>query len=378
MHHTLIYGLARGDFLDVRSKEISRFVLPAVGGLCVHFLYNIIDGIFVGQGVGPLALGAVNESVPFITAAMALAAMFPMGAGTIIAVRMGQGDKEGANNAFMSAFSITAILSIILTLIGTIFSREIVIICGGVNLSKEMVNLSTEYLFFYMAFCFPNLMASCLSIFVRNDGAPGLAFMGMLIGAISNIFLDWLFVFPLQMGVVGAAIASGLGQILACLTLLSHFVRKKGSLRIKRFNPNLELTKTIIRCGTPETVSQLTTPVTSFCYNNVLASMMGDLGISTFSVLSFIFALTNSILMGVCQGMQPLWGRSYGTNNKDDLSYYFKRSMLINIILAILMTIILTVFSKEAIMIFNDDKTLVESGANALPIFFIIISTNGN
>lgn len=357
--------------MNEKAKEMGRYVFPAVGGLCVTFLYNIVDGIFVGQGVGSAALGAVNVGVPFITASMALAAMFPMGGATIIAVCTGQGDKEGANQAFMSSLTLTTIIALALTIIGTIFSKEIILLCGGNNLSSEMVDMAVEYMRYYMAFCFPMLMGTCISTFVRNDGAPGLAFWGMCAGAISNIFLDWLFIFPLKGGIIGAAVASGLGQIVSCLILLSHFGRRKGNLRIKKFHLKLSLMGKICKCGIPEVSSQLTTPVTSFCYNTVLASMMGDIGISTFSVLSFIFSLSNAVLTGVAQGMQPLWGLSYGMKDKKRLRYYFRASLGINTIASVLIVVLLTVFSKQAIMIFNSDPELVASGAKALPVFAI-------
>ena len=355
--------------MNERAKELMRYVFPAVGGLCVTFLYNIVDGIFVGQGVGKTALGAVNISVPFITSAVALMAMFPMGGATVIAVRSGQGDKEGANQAFMTALSLTTVFSLVLTAIGMIFAKEIVMVCGGNNLSSEMVDMAVNYLFCYMIFCIPMLMSPCLSVFVRNDGAPGLAFIGMCAGAVSNIFLDWLFVFPLQWGVVGAAVASGLGQVVSCVILLSHFVLKKGELRIKKFRVSFSLLGTISKCGVPEVASQLTTPVTSFCYNTVLARMVGDLGISTFSVLSFIFSLANAILMGVAQGVQPLWGRSYGKKDEKSLHYYFKTSFWINLIASVVIVALLTVFAKQAITIFNNEPDLVESGAKAFPVF---------
>lgn len=123
--------------MNPRVKQLCSYIFPSVGSLFVTYLYNVIDGIFVGQGVGAAALGAVNIGVPFITFAAAIVAMFPMGGATIIAIRMGRDD---------------------------------------------------------------------------NDGSPTLSFVGMCVGAVSNIFLDWLFIFPLQMGVVGAAVASGLGQ----------------------------------------------------------------------------------------------------------------------------------------------------------------------
>lgn len=355
--------------MNEKAKEMSRYVFPAVGGLCVTFLYNIVDGIFVGQGVGSAALGAVNVGVPFITAAMALAVMLPMGGATIIAVRTGQGDKEGANQAFMSALTMTTVISIVLTVIGMVFSKEIILMCGGNHLSSEMVDMATQYLFYYMAFCFPMLMGPCLSAFVRNDGAPALAFVGLCAGAVTNIFLDWLFIFPFHWGIIGAAVASGLGQVISCLILLSHFFRRKGNLRIRKFRISFSLIGKICKCGLPEAASQLTTPVTSFCYNTVLASMVGDLGISTFSVLSFLFSLANAVLFGVAQGMQPLWGRSYGMRDKKSLRYYFRAALCVNVIASVVIVGLLTVFSRQAIMIFNSDPELVASGAKALPVF---------
>ena len=172
--------------MNTRTKSLFRYIFPAVGGLFVTYLYNVVDGIFVGQGVGSAALGAVNIGVPFITFVVAIAAMFP--------IRIGRGDKDGANHAFMTAFSLTLILSVILMIIGMVFSQQIVDISGASKLSDEMRKMSTEYLFYYSAFSIPMLMSTCLSVFVRNDGSPTLSFVGMCTGAAANIFLDWLFI----------------------------------------------------------------------------------------------------------------------------------------------------------------------------------------
>ena len=184
--------------------------------------------IFVGQGVGSAAcVGAVNIGVPFITFVVAIAAMFPMGGATVVAIRMGRGDKDGAKHAFMTAFSLTVLLSVFVMVVGMAFSQQIVDLSGAGKLSEEMRKMSADYLFYYSAFSIPMLMSTCLSVFVRNDGSPALSFAGMCVGAAANIFLDWLFIFPLDMGVIGAAVASGLGQVLSVLVLLSHFVQKR-------------------------------------------------------------------------------------------------------------------------------------------------------
>lgn len=112
--------------MNQRIKLLLNYIFPALGGLFVTYLYNVVDGIFVGRGIGYAALGAVNIGVPFITSVVAVAAMFPMGGATVVAIRMGRNDKDGANHAFMTAFSLTLIMSVILMAAGMIFAGETV------------------------------------------------------------------------------------------------------------------------------------------------------------------------------------------------------------------------------------------------------------
>ena len=355
--------------MNPKAKQLCSYIFPAVGSLFVTYLYNVMDGIFVGQGVGSAALGAVNIGVPFITFAVAIVAMFPMGGATIIAIRMGRDDKDGANNAFMTALTLTVLTAVILTVVGTVFSQQIVDLSGARKLGEEMRRMSADYLFYYSAFSLPMLMSNCLSVFVRNDGSPTLSFVGMCAGAVSNIFLDWLFIFPLQMGVIGAAVASGLGQIVSLLVLLSHFIRKHGNLRIRRFTIQPVLIKKICKRGAPEAVTQLTTPVTALCYNLVLAGLVGDIGVSTYSVLSFIYSLANAVLSGVAQGLQPLWGNSYGKQDTKEINDYFRFGIAINLVLSVLVSAGLILFNEPAIRIFSQDIDLIKAASKALPVF---------
>lgn len=321
--------------MSEKTKSLFGYIFPALGGLFVTYLYNIVDGIFVGQGVGAAALGAVNIGVPFITLVVAIAAVLPMVGATVVAIRMGRGDKKGANHAFMTAFSLTVLLSVLLMVAGMAFSRQIVDLSGARELSDKMREMSAQYLFYYSAF----------------------------------IFLDWLFIFPLDMGIIGAAVASGLGQVFSVLVLLSHFVRKKGALRITVFRKDFLLMKKICKRGVPEAVTQLTTPVTAFCYNLMLARMVGDIGVSTFSVLSFIYSLANAILSGVAQGLQPLWGHCYGKRDTGEMGWYFHCGIIINSILSVLIYGTLFFFDKPVICIFNQDADLVQTASAVLPVF---------
>lgn len=362
--------------MEKRRKDLLHYIVPSAGALCVTYLYNIVDGIFVGRGVGHLALAAVNISVPFITTLVAISVLFGMGASTVISIRLGRGDQKGANDAFMTGLTLTFILSLVLLAIGMLLPEQISLLCGS---SKTLLPLAAEYLFYYTAFSIPLLLSNVLSIFVRNDGAPGVSFGGMCAGAAANIFLDWLFIFPLQMGIMGAAIASGLGQILSLIILLSHFVRKKGQLRIQKYRLNAALVGKICKRGVPECFSQLNTPVTALCYNWVLSHTFGDMGVATFSILSFIYSLANAILSGVSQGLQPLWGHAFGGSDKDGLKLYLRAGLKINLICAVIIYGILCILRTPAVSLFNNDPVLVEMASLALPVFalsFLFMAVN--
>lgn len=362
--------------MNPKNRKIFSYILPSAGGLCVTYLYNIVDGIFVGRGVGALALAAVNITVPFITTLVAISTLFAMGGSTVIAIRLGRGDKKGANDAFMTALALTFLLSILLLIVGMVFPEQIARLCGS---SDAVLPLAKEYLFFYTAFAIPFLLSNCLAIFVRNDGAPGLAFWGMCAGAVANIFLDWLFIFPMQMGIIGAAVASGLGQLLSFVILMSHFMRKKGDLRICRYTHSFTLIKKICNRGVPECFSQLNTPVTAFCYNWVLAGTLGDMGVATFSVLSFIYSLANAILSGVAQGLQPLWGQSFGKNEQEELRADFRTGLKINLTASAVIYAILAVFRVPVVTLFNNEPELVAMASVALPVFavsFLFMAVN--
>lgn len=352
--------------MQEKNRTLWRYIIPSAGALCVTYLYNIVDGIFVGRGIGHLALAAVNITVPFITALVAISCLFAMGGSTVIAIRLGRGDKKGADDAFMTAFFMTLLLSVVLLLIGTLFPKQIARLCGS---SQTILPMAEEYLFYYTLFSTPFLLSNCLSVFVRNDGAPGLAFAGMCTGAVTNILLDWLFIFPFGMGLKGAAVASGLGQVLSFAILLSHFVKKKGQLRIQRCPFSAALIGKICKRGVPECVSQLNTPVTALCYNWVLGNTLGDIGVSTFSVLSFIYSFANAVLAGVAGGLQPLWGQAFGRKDREGLEGYLRTGIKTNIIASAVIYGVLCVFCTPVVSLFNSDPALVDMASGALPVF---------
>lgn len=312
-----------------RKKTVFKNVFPAILANACVFLFSVVDGIFVGNGAGMNALGAVNIALPFVLVTNALNAMASIGGVTITAIRFGRGDKEGAQNAFMHSLTMNFAVGLLITIIGCILTRPL---CNLLGASESYLPLVKEYVFWWALFAIANSLSLNLQSFCRNDNQPGLVAVTNVVSTVVNIFLDWLFVFPLQKGVMGVAIATGISQLVGLLIISTHFIFKKGSLIIKRYKPQMKLYRTIIFRGLPEAIAQFSTPVTTLCMNYTLMGTFGEIGINAFSIISYLSSFTMSIFFGASEGMQPLFGQSYGAKEKENLKYYYKAGQIISVV----------------------------------------------
>ena len=352
--------------MSAHLKQVLWYVVPSIGGMLASFLYTIVDGIFVGQGVGANALAAVNIALPFLLVLGAGMAMVTVGGATVTAIRLGRGDGAGANKAFVTSLLLSAAGAVSVGAIGVFFPETIARLSGA---SDALVSMAASYIRVFSLFALPYALGYTLSVFVRNDGNPVLAFWGMVLGAAANVFLDWLFVFPLQMGVTGAALASGLGQLLALLLLCFHFIMKKGQLRICKEKISLSLVGKVLERGFPEMVNQLNLPVTIFCYNFVILAYLGEMGVAAYSIIGYLTSLMMSIFFGVTEGVQPLIGQSFGMADKKQLNAYFKISMGLIVGLSVSAYLLFLFFGGNFAALFNSDRQLIALVEKALPIY---------
>ena len=358
------------------EKRFFRYVIPSVGGMLVSALYFIVDGIFVGRGVGTVGLAAVNISIPFITILFAVTDMAVMGGATITSIRFGEGDKPGANRSFLVTLSAILVFSVFISLVAFFFAEELALFLGA---SEFLMQPTADYLRYYTGFSFFFCSAMLLSAFVRCDGNPQLAFWGMVAGAGSNIFLDWLFIFPFGWGIKGAAVASGLGQIFACAMLLSHFVRKKGFLHFTSRFAEKGLIREITLRGFPEFVSHMSQPVIIFCYNLLVIKLLGEIGVAAFSTVSYIVCLIVCTFFGVSQGVQPLISYSYGEKNVKSEKNFFRMGFVLNVFLAVFVNLLLLVAGKQIAGLFNPDPVMIQNAYDCMKVYdisFIFASVN--
>lgn len=306
--------------MNEQFRRLIRYVVPTMLGSVSFFLFTIVDGIFVGQGVGTNALGAVNLVMPFVMIVNALFMLTTIGGVTIVAIRLGRGDRNGANQAFMHALSGTVIISAVLCLLGVCLTGPI---CRLLGANGVFYDMATEYLFWYAVFILPSGLSTSLQGFCRNDGSPLLVSIATVLGTALNIFGDWWLIFPMRMGLAGAAIATGVSQTVTCLIVLTHFARRQGQLRIRRFVQDAQLVRKIATRGLPECIAQFATPVTTLWMNSVLIARIGDVAVNAYSIISYVASFSVAIFFGTAEGLQPLFGQCYGARQEKELKYFF-------------------------------------------------------
>ena len=314
--------------MSERTRKLIKYVVPTMLGSISFFLFTIVDGIFVGRGVGAYALGAVNLVMPFVMVVNALFQLTTIGGVAIIAVRLGRGDVQGANHVFMHAVAGTVVISALLMLSGTCLTGPL---CRLMGASDTFYRLTTEYLFWYSVFIIPSGLSTALQGFCRNDGSPVLVSAATIIGTAVNIVGDYLLIFPLKMGVAGAAIATGVSQLVTFLIILSHFIRKQGVLRFCRFRVEGALLNKIAVRGLPACIAQFANPMTTLWINKMLAQQLGDIAVNAYSIISYVATFSMSVFFGVSDGLQPLYGQSYGAKDERSLRYYFRAGSIINL-----------------------------------------------
>ena len=347
-----------------RIQKLFRFVMPSVLGSVSIFLYSIVDGVFVGRGIGGNALGAVNIAFPYVMFFTAFLMLVTVGGMTITAIRIGREDAAGANQVFMHSFMLSLTISAVMAIPCILFPQAV---CRLLGASDSFVEPAAEYLFYYGLFFIPCGLCISLQGFCRNDNAPVLVSISTVTGAALNIIGDYVLIFPLHMGLKGAAIATGVAQLCALLVVLIHFIRKDGILRFHREKRDMELVGKILKRGAPECVSQFSVPVATALTNHALTRMLGDAAVNAFALIQYAAAFTVSVFLGTAEGIQPLFGNCYGAQNKKDLKFYFRSGLIISLVGSVLLSILILALWEDICTLFGVTPDIRACAVAAIP-----------
>lgn len=367
------------DDQNLRQKFL-KYLLPSVAAMWVFSLYTIVDGIFVSHGVGPIAMAAVNISMPFINFIFAASLLFSTGASTIIAIYLGQGDMDRANKTFTMTIATTIILSFTIMIFGILNLERIALFLGATEATLEHV---IDYLRIIIIFNGFFIVSYSLEVIVKTDGFPQLSIAGVSISALMNIVLDYIFVMKLNLGVPGAAYATGIAQVASCIFFLAHFIRKNSNLNFSRFKFRASTLSRMMSIGFPDCITELSAGIVIFLFNQKILKYVGENGVVTYSIISYVNTLVLTTMVGITQGMQPLSSFYYGMEDDETVTKLFKMSLKTITAVSIVSFIIVIVFAPSIVKIFIGGKNgeLLNYSVKALRIFaisFLLVGYNVN
>ena len=337
-------------------------------------LFTVADGIFVGQGVGSNALAAVNIVAPLFLITTGIALMFGAGVSVVSSIHLSQDNSKAANINITQAFDVATLLMVVIAIAVYIFRIPFLRLLGS---SDALLPLCQNYLLAILPGCVFIVIQMIGTFVIRLDGSPKFAALLEIFPGLLNIFLDWLFVFPMQMGIAGSAIASSISCAVAAVMVAWYmFFRAKTVMiyRLKLSLTSLYLTARNVgymaRSGFPSMLGELAMSMILLTGNYIFIHKLGEDGVAAFSVACYLYPIVFMVNNSVAQSAQPIISFNYGAGNRYRVQKAFRVSLSTATICGVLATIFLTLFTKPLVSLFLQAGTnAYEIAIGGLPLF---------
>ena len=297
-------------------REFLRYVSLNVLGMLGLSCYILADTFFVARGLGSRGLAALNLAIPVYSFIHGCGLMLGMGGATRYTILRHQGRGEDGDAAFTHTLGLGLALAAALLALGIAASGPIARWLGA---DGEVFAMSRTYLQVLLLFSPAFLLNDVLLCFVRNDGAPQLSMLAMVAGSLSNVALDYIFIFPLDMGIFGAVLATGLAPVISLAVPSPFFFRRRNRFRPVRCRPSARLAWTIAGCGLPSLVTEVSSGVVMILFNAIILRLQGNLGVAAYGVVANLSLVVVALYTGIGQGIQPLASRSFGQGRLDEV-----------------------------------------------------------
>lgn len=357
-------------------KLLVKFGFPAVIGMFVNALYNLVDTIFVGQGVGPYAIGALAIAFPYQIFLFAIAAMIGIGGASIVSRALGAKQYDRANNTAANALTYAVVSSLVLTAVGYIFLENILVIFGA---TEGIIDYARDYLNIIMSGTVFLVVAVVGNNLIRSEGRAMIAMVSMIAGAAANIILDPIFIFVLDMGVRGAAYATLIARFVH-FAFAIIFLRRGGTLlemKLKHFAPRLSIWREISTLGVPTFIRQLGGTILAVVVNNVLRVYGGAMGISVFGAVNRLLMFGMMPIFGIAQGFQPIAGFNYGARLFSRVRQSVRAALLGATAMGTLFFLIAMIMPRLLIAMFTTNQEMIDLGGTALRFVVLLMPAVG-
>ncbi len=366
------------------NKLLISFAIPCVISMLINSVYNIVDQIFIGKGVGTLGNAATNVIFPLVIIFNAVAGLIGNGAAANLSLKLGEGKKEEGGKIVGSAVTVSIIFSIILSVIAYLFLPKLVYMFGC---TKNVYQYAVDYGKIIIIGAPFMIIYSALSQLIRADGSPKYSMVLLVVGAILNIILDPIFIFTFNMGVKGGAIATVIGQIVSFVMAILYLKKVKlVKLEKESFKVDKSITRTL-GLGLSSFITQSTVLALFVFMNNMmtkygaLTKYGADIPLSVYGVISKINSLYISTILGISIGAQPIIGFNYGAGNYERVKETLRKVLTINLVVGLIFNIIFYLFPKEIVSIFitNSDpnyKLFLEFAVIICHSFLLVMGLN--
>ena len=348
-----------------------KLAVPAVAAQVINMLYNIVDRIYIGHipQVGDIALTGVGVTFPIIMLISAFAAFAGQGGAPLASIRLGAGDREGAEEILGNSTTMLLIAAVILTAGFSIFKEPILYAFGA---SKNTIGYAMDYIGIYLVGTVFVQLALGLNTFISAQGKALVAMLSVLIGAILNICLDPVFIFVLHMGVKGAALATILSQAVSAAWVVGFLLSRRSGLRIRR--KNLALKRKVVGrvagLGVAPFIMQSTESLVTVVLNTGMQTYGGDLYVGTITIMQSIMQMIVLPTQGITQGTQPIMSYNYGAGNYLRVRQTFKRLLTVTLTVTCTAFVVVAFFPGMLARIFTPQPELIALVSRVMPIFF--------
>lgn len=358
------------------GKLLLEFSIPAIIAMIANALYNVVDSIFVGRGVGSLALTAVTIAFPIMIMLMAFAMLVGIGATAMISLKLGQQKRDEAEAILGTAFATTIMMGIIITLVVLVFLDPILIFLGATPDVFEYAKQFSMVILLGSTFQF---ISFGLNNIIRAEGNPIISMATMLFSAGLNTILNPIFIFVLHWGVIGSALATVCTQVLVSAYIIYHFTIGHSNLKLhkKHFRIHIDLLGKIASIGLSPFLLQMAASVIMFIFNNTLLTYGGEMAVAAMGVINRCTMMLLMPIFGINQGAQPIIGYNYGAKNYDRVKRTLKLAAIAATGICVFGFAVSQLFGEQIIGLFNKDKELIEIGTRGITIYLLLLPIDG-
>ena len=352
------------------KHDFIRFVSATMASQVVFSLYSMVDGLMVSIGVNEYAMSAVNLAIPFTNALFSIAVLFAVGSSTLIAIFIAQEKRREANALFSQNFATLLTLGAVITALVLLFLEPFAYLLGADEITLDYVK---QYILGIAPFSVCYLVSYNLEVLVKTDGYPRYALFTVIGGCLTNCVLDYIAIFHLDMGVFGAAVATGISQLVTCISYFVHFFSKKCTFRLCKFRFDPHLYARILPIGLSDGVTELCTGLMIFLFNRTVLKCIGTDGVVTYTVIAYVTTIVINLMVGISQGSQPLLSDAYSRGETGQVRQVLMMSILTALTLSVLMIVCFEVFAEPLVAVFNSehDPVMADLACQGMRLYFL-------